>query len=342
MSIYKYLKAFMVFSFTLIAINAFCFNNKSGFEEQKYVANIFESSSDFSLIAEDLQLVGAKKYISSSFDQLTLQIYLSDISGNQKTFLPNNNQSRINFFYFLSDSVALANLLQALAISNVYNGNLQLAEKDFEEALPQFKPIEDAGNRAIIAQNLSWINFITGNAKAAAEFSEIAIDYLEESENQAALFEYLFWKNDLLLASGKARQVEVHILNEVLARASHSGKLKEWECYYQLGKSYLQQQKMVQAKWFFVQALTLSKGFNSKAPQIKSLLMLAKVKSKVKDYELAIQNLKEAESLSDGENKLFKIDVAQQMAAIYKVLNNQRQEDYYSSVYIKMRENYVN
>jgi tetratricopeptide (TPR) repeat protein len=341
MSIYKYLKAFMVFSFTLIAINAFCFNRGS-LEGQRYLDSIFKTPSHFSLVAEDLQLVDAKRYIRSSFDQLTLQIYLSDISGNQRTFLPGNHQSRINFFYLSADSVALANFLQALAISNVYNGNLQLAEKDFEEALPQFKPIEDAGNRAIIAQNLSWINFITGNAKAAVEFSEIAIEYMEESENQGALFDYLFWKNDLLLASGKARQVEAHILNEVLARASHSCKLKEWECYYQLGKSYLQQQKMVQAKWFFVQALTLSKGFNSKAPQIKSLLMLAKVKSKVKDYELAIQNLKAAESLSDGANKLFKIDVALQMAAIYKELNNQRKENYYSSVYIKMRENYVN
>ena len=342
MAILKYLKAFTVFSFTLITVNAFCFIDKPGLEEQKYIDNIFESPSEFGLIAENLQLLDAKKYICSSFDQLTLQIYLSDISGSLNAFQPNNSFNRINFFHSSSDSVSLANFLQALAISNVYNGNLQLAKKELEEALPLFDVIEESGNRAIIAKNLSWINFITGNAKAAAEYSEIAIAYIEETGNKTALFDYLFWKNNLLLAFGNARQVEAHILNEILAKASHNGHLKEWECYYQLGKSYLQQQKMVQAKWFFVQALTLANGFKSKAPKIKSLLMLAKVKSKVKDYALALQDLKVAESLSEGANKPFKIDVTKQMAIIYKVLNNQRKEKYYSSAYIKLQDYYVN
>src|SRR5690606_37613904 len=104
----------------------------------------------------------------------------------------------------------------------------------------------------------------------------------------------------------------------------------------------LHQQKFVQAKWFFIQALTLSDGFNSKTPKIKSLLMLAKVKSKVKDYGLAIQDLKAAESLSMGNNKQFKIDIAKQLSAIYKAMGNRTKENYYSSVYNKLQAKYVN
>jgi len=340
MAIYKYLKAFIVFSFTLSSINAFCFINSYSLESEKYLKSVFKAHSATRLIAEDLQLLNVKEHIKSSFDQLTLQIYLSNISGNKNAFLIENINDRNVFFTLFSDHVSLANFLQSLAIFNVYSGDLQLAKKKFEDSLFQFQVIKDEKNIAIMAQNLSWIYFITGDTEIAAKFSEMAIASIQETGNKAT-FEYLFWKNNMLLALGNANQVESHILNGILARASRNGKIKEWECYYQLGKSYLQQQKMVQAKWFFVQALTLSNGFNSKIPKIKSLLMLAKVKSKVKDYSLAIQDLKVAENLSE-RNKLFKIDIAKQLADVYKALDNQDKEKYYSSVYIKLRKNYVN
>ncbi len=341
MLINSYLKAFTVFGLTLITVNAFCFINRNSVQ-QKYVESVFETPSNFSLIAENLQLSNAKEYIESSFDPLTLQIYLSDISGNQHAFLPHNSFNRTGFFYSSSDSVSLPNLLQILAISSVYNGNLQIANKELEEALTQYRSIEDAENIAVIARNLSWINFISGETIAAEEFIDIAINSIHQTSDSDRLFEYLFWKNNMLLVLGNAKQVEASILNQMLAGASRKGKLKEWECYYQLGKSYLQQQKMVQAKWFFVQALMLSDEFESKVPKIKSLLMLAKVKSKINDYTLAIQDLKRAETLSEENNKLFKIDVYRQMSAVYKALKDKNKEEYYSSLYTKMRKNYVN
>lgn len=343
MLIHTYLKAFIISSFMLVSIDAFSFKNTSSFENEKYLESIFELNSDFKLLSEEIQKLDAKKFIKIHFDKLTFNIYSSNITEIENSLRINPMADKFNLYMKMSDNISQGNILQIEAVLEAHKGNIFSAKKKFESALLQYKVIRDHKLVSIMAHNLSWTNFILGNYTDATEFNNLSIASGRITKDDDLLFDQLFWQNDLLLENGDANQAEELILKRILMMAYRTNnKQKEWQCYYYLGKSYLQQKKLTEAKWFFVQALTLSNGFDSKKPKIKSLLMLAKVKGKVKDYELAIQDLKVAESLSVGENKLFKIDVALQMAAIFKILNNKSKENYYSSAYIKMKENYVN
>ncbi|TZF80901.1 hypothetical protein FW774_19935 [Pedobacter sp. BS3] len=65
-----------------------------------------------------------------------------------------------------------------------------------------------------------------------------------------------------------------------------------------LARTYLDQKRYSEAKWFFIQANTQSRILKDTVGIITSLTNLAKVKNAIKDYKLALRDLKEAEILA--------------------------------------------
>jgi len=94
-----------------------------------------------------------------------------------------------------------------------------------------------------------------------------------------------------------------------------------------LAKIYYKQKKYVQAKWFILQSNSLARAKNDVPHIISSLLTLASIKTDIKDYSLAAQDLDEAIQLS-SVNHLPKVQltVLQQYAALYHRQKNYPKE----------------
>jgi len=74
--------------------------------------------------------------------------------------------------------------------------------------------------------------------------------------------------------------------------------------YANLSKAYRTQKKFAQAKWFILQANTLSRRQKSIPNIVNTLVDLAAIKMDIKDYNLAKKDLKEAHRLAKANNLL--------------------------------------
>ncbi len=70
-----------------------------------------------------------------------------------------------------------------------------------------------------------------------------------------------------------------------------------------LAKVYRSEKKYVQAKWFILQSNTISRVKNDVPNIITSLLLLASIKTDIKDYSLAMRDLNEAMKLADSSRE---------------------------------------
>jgi len=77
--------------------------------------------------------------------------------------------------------------------------------------------------------------------------------------------------------------------------------------YRNLSKGYRSQRKFAQAKWFILQANTLSRQQKSTPDIINTLVDLADIKMDINDFNLAKRDLKEAHLLA-VKNKFFECD----------------------------------
>lgn len=99
---------------------------------------------------------------------------------------------------------------------------------------------------------------------------------------------------------GEAEQV---ILNVALKNYSRIGsKTGQMESYYQLGRIYFAANKLTQSLWFYTQQGILAKQVNNNNSYIESVLGIAQVKIKKKEYTLALRDIKRAELLAKSSN----------------------------------------
>ncbi|WP_158825354.1 hypothetical protein [Mucilaginibacter lacusdianchii] len=92
----------------------------------------------------------------------------------------------------------------------------------------------------------------------------------------------------------------------VMKEAQHHMRFREYaEASYgfrDLAKIYIRQNKLTQAKWFFLQSNNLSRQQSNDRLTIANLIDLAVIKSTIGDFALAQQDLDEARSLAINHN----------------------------------------
>ncbi|WP_295767955.1 hypothetical protein [uncultured Mucilaginibacter sp.] len=92
----------------------------------------------------------------------------------------------------------------------------------------------------------------------------------------------------------------------VMKTAQHQMRFREYaEASYsfnELAKIYLQQNKLSEAKWFFLQSNNLSRQQNNDRLTIANLIELASIKSTIGDFALAQQDLDEAQDLASNHH----------------------------------------
>ncbi|WP_345949399.1 MULTISPECIES: hypothetical protein [unclassified Mucilaginibacter] len=92
----------------------------------------------------------------------------------------------------------------------------------------------------------------------------------------------------------------------VMKTAQHQMRFREYEdasySFNELAKIYVQQNKLSQAKWFFLQSNNLSRQQSNDRLTIANLMELSSVKSAIGDFALAQQDLEEARTMATAHN----------------------------------------
>lgn len=96
--------------------------------------------------------------------------------------------------------------------------------------------------------------------------------------------------------------------------------------YDLLSQAYFIQKKYTQAKWFNLQSNNISRNLYETPNIIHSLIRLATIKTVIKDYKLAQQDLDEAMVLAKNTyNLILQIEIERNMAILYDKTGNVKQ-----------------
>lgn len=119
----------------------------------------------------------------------------------------------------------------------------------------------------------------------------------------------------LLAHYAEAEQVTLNVaLKNYSKIGSRTGQM---ESYSQLGKIYLGAEKLTQSLWFYTQQGILAKQIGDQNAFIDSVLGLAQVKIRKKEYTLALRDLNRAELLAKSSNSgRFKSQIREARAQI--------------------------
>ncbi|QEK52268.1 hypothetical protein FYC62_11915 [Pedobacter aquae] len=310
--------------------------------QQKFADSIFHKQPDKYLLADGIVLLDTYQLVKSVTDALSLNISVSAISYHQRQHYFNALPQQLDFYSKANLLNHQAGLYKMMAVTETLSGDLDIAYHHFSKALFLYQA---QLNHAQVAQTSSYLyqlSLLSGDDKAAADFNDMAIAGYRIMEQDQKLVKALLQQNELMLRAGNLKQAEQQILTKILLMAYRmNSKQAEMNCYQQLGRVYWHQNKFTEAKWFFVQANILANKLHHRVGTIRSLLMLAKVKNRIKDYGLALADLKLANSLLNTSNKYFRPDILKGMALTYQKLGDEQQYKRYKAIYNKEQENYV-
>ncbi|MES2828571.1 MAG: hypothetical protein V4687_10460 [Bacteroidota bacterium] len=104
----------------------------------------------------------------------------------------------------------------------------------------------------------------------------------------------------LLAHYTEAEQVVLNVALKNYSKLGSTGGLIE--SYSQLGKIYLAVNKYTQSMWFYTQQGILAKQIGNNRAYIESVLGIANVKIRKKEFSLAVKDLDRAELLAAGSN----------------------------------------
>jgi len=130
------------------------------------------------------------------------------------------------------------------------------------------------------------------DSSKAAEFAQKAGEYLN--------YDTISNKKDKLAAENEAITYTLKAIHYYSRCDDTIGLRTSFDI---LAKVYRSEKKYVQAKWFILQSNTISRVKNDVPNIITSLLLLASIKTDIKDYNLAMRDLNEAMKLADSSRE---------------------------------------
>jgi hypothetical protein len=282
-------------------------NTKSVSEKKTLINSIFTNNTF--LISEKLSLLFQKNNITTSFDQLSFNIYL-----NQAPIFSVINQINNPFWFQFA---AKANRLEIQAYQQFQNSQYHSAQAKYKLALAQSIDSNNMAQQMVILKNLSLITHLN-----------------KQPGNYNLLIKCIIQKSKLALAQGNIKQAEDLIYKSALPMSNGlANKNLLFDSFLALSQIYLKSKSYTQSKWFAIQALDLAqkRGFRNK--QIIGLIALAKVKSQTGDYGLAQQNLQSATQLCN-KNSLYLADIYQTSYLNSKRMGNQNLAQAYQNKFV--------
>ncbi|MBC7655198.1 MAG: hypothetical protein H7098_12110 [Oligoflexus sp.] len=247
--------------------------------------------------------------LKTHFNALDLNIYLSGLLIN-------------NFFKQSSfDDISAANYLEVLGIYNARLNKLDNAISDFKKAYNLSLSLKNEFQSFILAYNLANIFFIKNDLANADLYSRYANKYIAGLSKPKLTFDQLLMESKIAASQNNIKKAENLILKKALQMSGRLGKKAAYACYLQLGKIYLKAKRFTESKWFFIQALTTASNINFKQGEIESLILLSKAKVEIKDYDLALQDLKKAKILIEEGYPIYQEDLDLNLLLVNKKIN---------------------
>lgn len=130
------------------------------------------------------------------------------------------------------------------------------------------------------------------DSSKAAEFAQKAGEYLH--------YDTISNKKEKLVAENEAITYTLKAIHFYSRCDDTTGLRSSFDV---LAKVYRSEKKYTQAKWFILQSNTMSRVKNDVPNIITSLLLLASIKTDIKDYSLAMRDLNEAMKLADSSHE---------------------------------------
>ncbi|MGY4383534.1 tetratricopeptide (TPR) repeat protein [Pedobacter sp. UYP24] len=138
--------------------------------------------------------------------------------------------------------------------------------------------------------------------EAVTMFGKAAFEYnsLKQLDHYGAALLRLSNAHYLLEHYSEAEQVVLNVAIKNYSKLGSKGGLID--SYSQLGKIYLAVNKYTQSMWFYTQQGILAKQIGNSSAYIDSVIGIAKVKIRKKEYSMAQKDLDRAEHLASGLN----------------------------------------
>jgi tetratricopeptide (TPR) repeat protein len=133
--------------------------------------------------------------------------------------------------------------------------------------------------------------------EAAKLFGKAAQQY-QAAKKHARYGTALIRQSNAHLLQNNFTDAEQILLKSALKSFSRTGNRPgQMAAYQQLAKTYAASNRLTQAMWFYTQQGILAQQLKDKSAYIESILGIASVKIKKREYKLAIQDLNSAELL---------------------------------------------
>ncbi|TCD29465.1 hypothetical protein EZ456_00160 [Pedobacter psychrodurus] len=165
--------------------------------------------------------------------------------------------------------------------------NIAVSKFDLEDGNSFFEEAEDSERKGDYNEALTLFG------KAAFEYNAV--------KNFNRYGQAVIKMSSMHYQLGRFTDAEQILLNVALKNYSKTGnRAGVMNTYNLLGKVYLANTKYTQSMWFYTQQGILAKQLKSNNSYIESILGIAQVKIKKKDFTLALRDLKSAEWLANS------------------------------------------
>jgi tetratricopeptide (TPR) repeat protein len=117
----------------------------------------------------------------------------------------------------------------------------------------------------------------------------------------------------------KYEDAEYYILRKAFPLFGRMGnKNGRMICFENLAQAYTNQNRLSEAKWYYLQANLMANKLNDVSAQVATLLNIGQIKGKLGETEMALENYKEAEVLAKEYNYISKlIEIKGEVGEIY-------------------------
>jgi tetratricopeptide (TPR) repeat protein len=188
---------------------------------------------------------------------------------------------------------------------------------------------------ADIAYSLANTLFQQSNYKEALKFDTYALKQFTSKGLKGNMAECYVHIAAIKEKQGDYDEAEDLILHQALPLfRSADNQYGRISCFDVLGQLYHKQKRYSEAKWFFIQANMQSRKLKDTVGIIASLVNLAKVKVDIKDYDLALRDYREADTLSRRKSLLtLQAAVKKGLGLVYQKTGNKKLSQKYIADY---------
>jgi tetratricopeptide (TPR) repeat protein len=293
--------------------------------------------------SDSTHTTGLKSYfllrVGLDTDPVDVQNYLK-----RTEFLTQTNQFQQEF----KASITNWNIAQQTRVNEAFHhassGNIDASISLFEN-LASWDIVKNVPSLRIgVAMQMSSLFALKNQYTQANGYQKQILSGAINTKNTTLQAQTYIQLGKLASEQGEAVLAESYLLKNALPLLS---KLKDKSllilCYRELAYAYEVQELFAQAKWFYLQSLTLAKQKNDSRGVILANIALADFKCALTDFEPAIQDLRAAEWVAIQAHELpLLLLLKYKLEQTYTTLGNAAKVVQYSTEYIQLKDILLN